>query len=282
MINFLLCSPLNAMALCPSCHRQFDTAIDPGLAPLPTDLQYFIDFEIKDAQKRKAVPGLRRTVPSSVDYKQHQISTGEVAGSDIGGLYSPIILRSGYPTGPAYLLEDEEERTQTLQSIEKAVKQPRTWHGSPIAALRRAMPLLSIVSASMALTTEQIDQLRKLYDLYFDPNYLKAQQAGDRPHDHPQNPSESSSDKKGPKPKDMRGRKRRREYQDPPLAEKPLLRPRNQPKQRKSTNTQKCQQKVWCPDFKLWVTPCWVFGPEMSSKEIMEAAYSYSQSANSV
>ena len=41
-------STANGIALCAGCHRKFDNAVDPGFVFFPTDLQFFIDFEIID------------------------------------------------------------------------------------------------------------------------------------------------------------------------------------------------------------------------------------------
>lgn len=44
---------MNAIPLRPTCHCQFDLASDPGFVFIPTDLQYFIQFELEDRQRRR-------------------------------------------------------------------------------------------------------------------------------------------------------------------------------------------------------------------------------------
>lgn len=53
-MDFPLASLANAIALCGTCHPQFDYALDPGFVFIPTDLDYFIDFELEDRQRRRA------------------------------------------------------------------------------------------------------------------------------------------------------------------------------------------------------------------------------------
>jgi hypothetical protein len=51
---------------------QFDRVDDPGFVFIPTDLQYFIDFELKDSEKRALAARegniLPREVPTSTLY----------------------------------------------------------------------------------------------------------------------------------------------------------------------------------------------------------------------
>jgi hypothetical protein len=54
---------------------QFDRVDDPGFVFIPTDLQYFIDFELKDSEKRALAARegniLPREVPTSTLYSGH-------------------------------------------------------------------------------------------------------------------------------------------------------------------------------------------------------------------
>jgi hypothetical protein len=43
-----LTSPINAIPLCPLCRTQFDLANDPGFVFFPSDLEFFINFELAD------------------------------------------------------------------------------------------------------------------------------------------------------------------------------------------------------------------------------------------
>lgn len=52
LINFPLTSYLNGFPLCPTCHVNFDTMVDPGFVLVPTDISYFIGFERNDREKK--------------------------------------------------------------------------------------------------------------------------------------------------------------------------------------------------------------------------------------
>lgn len=47
LVDFPLASLATAIALCGTCHPQFDCALDPGFVFIPIDLDYFFDFELE-------------------------------------------------------------------------------------------------------------------------------------------------------------------------------------------------------------------------------------------
>ncbi|KAN0068118.1 hypothetical protein V8E54_013688 [Elaphomyces granulatus] len=158
LFNFSLTSSMNAISLCPLCHVQFDSALDPGFVFLPTDLDYFINFELEDRKRRTdaAIEGitLKREVPTTEQYKKHQTENGVISRESIGGLYQPIFLKS-------YLL-----RNRLPFDIMQYLTSPLEWHGSPMASLRRAIPVLGSGRLS-GLKRQTRMKLQKLRDLYF-------------------------------------------------------------------------------------------------------------------
>ena len=81
-MGFALASLANAIALCGTCQPQFDCALDPRFVFIPTDLDYFIDFELEDRQRRRAAAekGVLsdRLVPTAEMYKLHEMTNGEI------------------------------------------------------------------------------------------------------------------------------------------------------------------------------------------------------------
>lgn len=158
LINFSLVSAMNAIPLCPTCHSQFDLAIDPGFFFVPTDLRYFIQFELKDRERRKraAEEGtiLDRETPAAEEYKAHQVAKGIIPPDAIGGQYLRVFLKS-------YLHHDE-----LPFDVMAYLSKPKEWHGAPLASLRRAIPILGS-GRLKALKSQMRLELQKLRDLYF-------------------------------------------------------------------------------------------------------------------
>ncbi|PYI06724.1 hypothetical protein BO78DRAFT_109942 [Aspergillus sclerotiicarbonarius CBS 121057] len=157
LIGFSINSDINAIPLCAACHDQFDCVLDPGLIIVPTDLQYFINFELKDRAHRRAQSALgvvcKRSVPTSEMYKKHQINRNVIGPSAIGGQYLPVFLKR-------YLLPGVPlDLTQHLSK-------PKEWHGEPSACLRRCFLVLG--SARLAKLPKQARlELERLRNLYF-------------------------------------------------------------------------------------------------------------------
>lgn len=71
-------------------------SLDPGYAFFPVDIQYFIDFERRDRARREQlatdtgvpISSLSRQVPTSANYKQHEIDSNLISPTAIGGRYS--------------------------------------------------------------------------------------------------------------------------------------------------------------------------------------------------
>jgi hypothetical protein len=94
--SFSLSSVSNGIALCPTCHVNFDTYEDPGLVIVPSNLEFFVQYEIADYKKREesARCGITelRTTPTASDYQKYQVQEGAIDRSANAGLFKPIVL----------------------------------------------------------------------------------------------------------------------------------------------------------------------------------------------
>ncbi|PKY06594.1 hypothetical protein P168DRAFT_115733 [Aspergillus campestris IBT 28561] len=103
LLPFSLTSAANGIPLCATCHLEFDRAHDPGFVFFPSDLQYFIDFELRDRERRALAVGegdiIPREVPSSTSYRDHQLEQGIISDRENSGLFQPVFLKSP-GTGP--------------------------------------------------------------------------------------------------------------------------------------------------------------------------------------
>ncbi|CAG8899459.1 unnamed protein product [Penicillium egyptiacum] len=156
LLTFSLTSAANGIPLCPTCHVEFDRFDDPGFVFIPADLQYFIDFELKDSEKRALAARegniLPREVPTSTLYRDHLFEQGIISDRATSGLYQPIFLKK-------YLLGGR------FSPEEFGLAEPKHWHGAPLATLRRGILALGsgrICGINLATVT-QLEMLRNLY-----------------------------------------------------------------------------------------------------------------------
>lgn len=154
-------TPANGIALCPTCHALFDAHEFPGWVFFPTDLQYFLDFEDRDFERRQKHHDDTgewpvRAVPSAENYLQFQSNI--VPQTVIGGLYRRIYFHSRLSTNGVAVFGESAEIP------------PKPWHGCPLAALNRAFN--SLGSQSHIYSSEVRQQLRDLQDLYGIHDYV--------------------------------------------------------------------------------------------------------------
>ncbi|TKA73643.1 hypothetical protein B0A49_09877 [Cryomyces minteri] len=150
----------NAIPLCPTCHRNFDDINHPGLVFLPSDLQYFIDFENENFRSRQtlarntgSVPP--RTCPTPQMYLEHQVRTDAVSEDASGGLYLRYTLYDYFHTfGP---------KNTWIPGL-GPFQEPEQWHGAPMAALWRAFLILG--NPFSGIPDKEKRLLRELQDLY--------------------------------------------------------------------------------------------------------------------
>lgn len=154
-MNFTLASTANAIPLCLSCRHHFYSRSEPEFFFLPIDLQFFIDFELRDRLRRSTDGSLLRQAPTSVMYKLHLLEEGKIPANESGGIYRQIFVKDYF--------------AKTGRSVEEfGITTPKSWHGAPMAAIQRAFHALWICRP-FVLDKETKIQLRRLGDLYFRP-----------------------------------------------------------------------------------------------------------------
>lgn len=139
----------NCVVLCPACHRYFDNNLNPGWVFFPSDLKYFIDFELADRRARVASPR-PRIVPNSGAYLQHLKDTSAVQENAQLPLYDRHVLR---PEVSMYLSQITDQKA---------------WHGHPIAAIRNAWRALGSLRGNR-IPLQQRGELAYLLELYRSP-----------------------------------------------------------------------------------------------------------------
>jgi hypothetical protein len=159
----------NGLPLCPSCHCAFDDTNNPGLVFIPTDLSYFIDFEVNDYKSRSDIAqrlghAPPRMVPTPQLYSE-QLKRQNLLPQDAScGLYWRYTLRDYFPVNA------DKSFIPGLGPF----KEPGVWHGAPMAALRRAFQIVGDPSVE-GIPEEQLEklwELRKLYSKKIHPTTL--------------------------------------------------------------------------------------------------------------
>ncbi|CAD6586678.1 MAG: hypothetical protein ASARMPREDX12_002488 [Alectoria sarmentosa] len=148
----------NAIPLCPLCHDALDEISSPGWVFIPTDLQYFLDFERRDYKRRREMLTTTgaytvRVSPSPGQYLQHQHK--EVEEDAHGGLYTCYVLRHymGRMPGMSQMRPGLSPYTE-----------PKTWHGDPMAALSKAFKAVGMTP--LAFPADVRNKLMELSILY--------------------------------------------------------------------------------------------------------------------
>ncbi|KAE8388776.1 hypothetical protein BDV23DRAFT_158434 [Aspergillus alliaceus] len=244
LIDFAINSDTNAIPLCPTCHNQFDCALDPGFIFIPTDLPYFIEFELKDRQRRKiqADSGVisKRAVPTPEMYKRYQIDKGIIALDAIGGQYLPFFLKH-------YLLPD------LPFDVSQYYSKPKEWHGAPLASIRRC--LLVLGSARLrSLPVQTRLELEKLRNLYFLDN------EGDSP------PLDNNFlNAVTQTPSDNKGKKRKLDNTTPDKPPSPKK--QQDAQQGEDGHSYNKGATTFCPILQKEVPAYWSLGPDVSTEE---------------
>lgn len=135
LINFKLRSQSNGIGLCPICHYKYDDHRDPKVTFYPTDIEFFIRFELRDRARREKDGSSQRITPTAAQYVRQS------------GLYNRIQL-------------------DWQGSDEAKVLEPAAWNGAPLAALHRTFGMLSCARAN-GIPKKDRDDLRLLWDLYY-------------------------------------------------------------------------------------------------------------------
>ncbi|TKA71241.1 hypothetical protein B0A49_13676 [Cryomyces minteri] len=144
----------NAILLCPLCHHNFDDYTSPGFDFAPSNINFFIQWEQKDQERRRAARrdfGHRTTriCPEPDNYAQQRASTE-------GGVYRRFTVRDYFP----------KLRTHSGPGIGELVDEAR-WHGDPMATLRRTFLALGNMAIE-GIPRDVKAQLRQLQAPYED------------------------------------------------------------------------------------------------------------------
>ncbi|QKX54873.1 uncharacterized protein TRUGW13939_01963 [Talaromyces rugulosus] len=153
LINFSLTSALNGVALCPTCHTNFGNAMDPGWFFVPADLDFFIQKEKVDMERRQIAGDqgkvTNRICPTSEEYAASQ--------PDGVPLYTRVLLHPNTINPPA-----------------GGFKLTAPWNGSPMAAIRRAFVALGSIRRPV-IPQDIAEKLWMLQDLYHRDPEVKPQ-----------------------------------------------------------------------------------------------------------
>ncbi|RHZ49624.1 hypothetical protein CDV55_100289 [Aspergillus turcosus] len=145
LINFNPLTAMNAIALCPTCRTYYDDALDPMFFFVPSDLDFFIRFELRNRVHRQGDITKRR-VPLPREYAQYQYKQGKITDVAQGGQYTRVYLC-------------DNPRTQHTQA-------PNQWHGAPFPAIRRAIGALGSPRIGR-IPQDMVMKLQILRDLYY-------------------------------------------------------------------------------------------------------------------
>ena len=153
-------NPKNAIALCGTCHTNFDHVYNPSFFFLPTDLNYFLNYERQDRKRRRKLGRRTGTIPARIcptaqTYQDHQKKQG-VEGAGLGGLYTRIVIDDFLPQYPG---------RAPFQPGFSEYGATRSWTGSPMASLQRAVLMLRKLILR-GIPREIRDALRQLQDAY--------------------------------------------------------------------------------------------------------------------
>ena len=158
----------NAAVLCGSCHNHFDRTSGCGWIFLPTEMQWIIEWEDKDYDKRldifdKTGKVVERTYPDEEDYEHYTRESGQLRDPDDGlirgGLYYSYILEEMFPP---VMMKALKERGMKVPGIMPGG--PKRWHGAPMAAINRGFVVTG--APEMKLPRKEWEQLRTLQRLY--------------------------------------------------------------------------------------------------------------------
>lgn len=136
--------------------------LNPGFIFPPADLEYFIQYEKADQDRRREIGRRTGTIPTRISptaesYRNHQIEAGTIPSDACGGTYMRFTLRDYFPK------LGQSPFTPGASSF----PDPKPWHGAPMAALRRAFLVLGSPFLQ-GIPKETKHMLRTLLDLYSD------------------------------------------------------------------------------------------------------------------
>lgn len=227
-------------------------------------MQYFIDYEKRDAEERNLEGHVRtRRVPTAREYRQYQEDRGDIPTGQKGGLYFIAFLWNGAP-----------------KYYGSRLSRSKIWHGKPMYAIRRAIHLLGTPQASQ-LPSKIRQRLRELYDLYFvdDPQdgcYFQLADTLESTNESPKPPSYSRSDGRMDHSDSQGGNPKRRIAVDPDDNDvednpSPSKRQKDGPADITSSSFEYPYPPVYDYD---WASD-WLYGPQRATEDTLRV-FSYS------
>ncbi|KAL0632782.1 hypothetical protein Q9L58_008332 [Maublancomyces gigas] len=141
----------NAILLCPLCHVQFDRP-NPGLVIVPSDLPWFVEWELRDRERRVTeyrVTGTlpQRISPTAEDYEKHSHTAN---GAGVSAAYSQYI-RVDYFS----VFGNRQPLTGLIGTT--------SWHGSPTAMIRKALVAAAMPTGLPYHVVSSLDELKMLW-----------------------------------------------------------------------------------------------------------------------
>jgi hypothetical protein len=136
---------MNAVGLCYNCHAYYDDALDPIFFFVPSDLDFFIRFELRDRIRRQGDITKRR-VPMAHEYARYQYRQGKITDVAQGGQYTRVYLC-------------DIPGAQNIQA-------PKQWHGAPLPTIRKAIGALGSPRIGR-IPQDMVMKLTILRDLYY-------------------------------------------------------------------------------------------------------------------
>lgn len=142
----------NGIVLCSICHHFFDNPQAHWLL-LPIKLEYFIDAEQRDFNRRKrhlerTRQLLKRESPTAEQYRQYLYEIELVSPDDTGGLYCCWVVRR-FQAGDGRVFDLGDNGSHP-------------WHGDPMASIRKSL------MAPAEILYDAPEELQRILKLYHD------------------------------------------------------------------------------------------------------------------
>lgn len=183
---------------------------------------------------------MKRQVPNSLMYRAHLVAKGAIPTESPGGLYTRLFLQE-------YFFTEE-----LPFSVSQYLTQQKSWHGEPLAALRRCIHILGSMRCNIIDKDirRKLERLRNLY--FFDDGEV----------DKENHPDPSLTQSEGIKPSTKRSLDDAEPSSNPP---KPKRTRQNRQDQREGGG-----QIEYCPVSQGYQWFSWNLGPQITTEEVVQ------------
>ncbi|KAL8935148.1 MAG: hypothetical protein Q9211_004854 [Gyalolechia sp. 1 TL-2023] len=137
----------NGMRMCVLCHASFDNPEMPAWVFVPSNLDFFINFENADFRRRQ------REHQMTGNFPIRQCPLAEDYVEKAGGLYDTYMLR-----------QHGRDNNGWIPGLSNYLPHPRWWHGDPMAALYKAFKTIGISSRILPSNLAVISDLYQRND----------------------------------------------------------------------------------------------------------------------